>query len=255
MNMKTDRIFYYIGVRFDERAMAYSYLCQDLSVRVGDDVLVPVYDAEERIGKVVTAAFYSVDDVPYPLEKTKSVIRKIPSEETEAEIEELVSALNTLKTARIQNDSDDTAPVSEKPSPDPSKDTHVSSHTDTVANILTVFIITPILTLIFGLILAFILILLGWEADNGIWAPFALALPIAIAFCIYAIESPTPPQSTKPVKRHSHSGTGGSGVWLPGCPEEELFSSMDDAFDFDGDGHLDDVESSTKCDIFFGDDD
>ena len=119
----------------------------------------------------------------------------------------------------------------------------------------------PIITLIFGFILAFVMILFGWEADENAGAPFLIAIPAAICFCIYACFSPAPPPPAKPEKRSGKryrgtgSGTSSEGSCrTPGCPEETSFSGFDSLFDFDGDGHLDAFESSAKYDFFFGDD-
>lgn len=124
------------------------------------------------------------------------------------------------------------------------------------ANIITTIIATPILSVIFGFIIGIILLVFGWEPDDDFWIPFVLAVPVAIGFCIYAIKNPAPTQSAKTVKRHptGRGGTSTGGGWIPGCPEENMFSSTNGAFDFDGDGHLNCVESDTKFDVFFGDD-
>ena len=232
--MKTDnQQYFYVGVQFRDNAMPYSYLCHNLSVKIGDEVLVPVYDNEKRNGIVVSTGFYSADNAPYPPEKTKTVICIIPPDEQE--ISDSSSGTQIDQPAHDNRENG-------------------KARTDMVANILTSIVFTPILTVVFGFGIAIILLALGWDTDDGVWLPFVLAFPAAVGFCIYAIKHPTPVQTKKSPKRHVGSGGSSGGGWYPGCPEEKMFSSTDNAFDFDGNGRLDSAESSTKFDIFFGDD-
>ncbi len=76
--MKTDKhLLYFIGVEFGETFSECFYICYDNTVRVGDLVVVPTYDGEERKATVVSAVYCTSDDTPVPLEKVKCVIRKL----------------------------------------------------------------------------------------------------------------------------------------------------------------------------------
>lgn len=76
--MKTDKhLLYFIGVEFGETFSECFYICYDNTVRVGDLVVVPTYDGEERKAAVVSAVYCTSDDTPVPLEKVKCVIRKL----------------------------------------------------------------------------------------------------------------------------------------------------------------------------------
>lgn len=127
------------------------------------------------------------------------------------------------------------------------------------ADVITAVIVTPVLTLISGLIITVVLLFFGWKTGNGAWIPFAVAFPLSLGFCIYAIQHPAPRKPTgtqrtpkrRPARRAGNAGDGG---WYPGCPEEKILPSSDRDFDFDGDGHLDAAESSTKYAAFFEDD-
>lgn len=255
--MKTENnMLYYVNIQFDGSNRLYSYISHDLSVKVGDEVLVPVYDNETRNGIVISAGLYSVDDAPYPIEKTKTVIRKMITDEQKELFQRLAFDLNAVKKQRLIDEANETISVSEEVNENNEQKPKETQSVDIIAGIFTTVIATPILTLIFGFIIAIILLFLGWEDDDDLWLPFVLAVPVAIGFCIYAIMNPAPVQSKKSVKYHPKGSNGNSfgGGWTPGCPEEKMFSSTDSAFDFDGDGHLNSIESDTKFGIFFGDD-
>jgi ADP-ribosylglycohydrolase len=67
----------YCGVEFSEGGNIYHYRTTDLRIAVGDCVIVPAGDnnyAREAIVK--TVEFCRWDDTPYPLEKTKQILRK-----------------------------------------------------------------------------------------------------------------------------------------------------------------------------------
>lgn len=65
----------YVFVCFRPGAQSYSYRTNDSSIKVGDLVIVPAGN-EEKIGYVTSVQKYKRSDVPYPVEKTKLVIRK-----------------------------------------------------------------------------------------------------------------------------------------------------------------------------------
>lgn len=77
MNPRVDDLIY-CSVSFDdEEDRTYYYISDDYHVQEGDYVLVPVgEDNEETIAKVERVEYVSEDEVPYPVEKTKHIIRK-----------------------------------------------------------------------------------------------------------------------------------------------------------------------------------
>lgn len=57
---------------------AFSYRTEDDTIQIGDVVIVPVgRDNEEMEGKVVSVGKYARAGVPYPVEKTKYILKKI----------------------------------------------------------------------------------------------------------------------------------------------------------------------------------
>lgn len=67
----------YCEVIFARDGDSYYYLLRDKDIKMGDFVVVPVHrENEEKVAKVVTVKDYSYTETPYPLNKTKSVIRK-----------------------------------------------------------------------------------------------------------------------------------------------------------------------------------
>jgi hypothetical protein len=71
----------YCGVEFSESGQIYHYRTTDLRIVVGDRVIVPVGEENyEREVTVRSIEFCRWDDTPYPLEKTKQIIRKAGDE-------------------------------------------------------------------------------------------------------------------------------------------------------------------------------
>lgn len=71
------KIYTYCGVRLPYSSRTYSYLTDDNSIKIGDKVIVPFgKDNEETEGTVVYVGQYSRFCVPYPIEKTKTIIKK-----------------------------------------------------------------------------------------------------------------------------------------------------------------------------------
>lgn len=72
----------YCGVEFSNGGKVYHYRTADLRMDVGDEVVVPVGASNyEREATVTTVAFCRWDDTPYPLEKTKEIIRLVSDKE------------------------------------------------------------------------------------------------------------------------------------------------------------------------------
>lgn len=74
-------VYTYCGVTFQNKAHIYSYRTDDASIKVGDTVIVPVgrEDIEEE-AQVVFVGQYAESAVPYPVEKTKYILRKCDEE-------------------------------------------------------------------------------------------------------------------------------------------------------------------------------
>lgn len=67
----------YCEVIFARDGVSYYYLLRDKDIKMGDFVVVPVHrENEEKVAKVVSVKEYAYTKTPYPLNKTKSVIRK-----------------------------------------------------------------------------------------------------------------------------------------------------------------------------------
>lgn len=73
--------YIFCSVTFDKGYKSYYYLTDDDSIEVGDLVLVPAgKENHEAVVEVVNIEYFSEEDVPLPVEKTKRVIRKCKDE-------------------------------------------------------------------------------------------------------------------------------------------------------------------------------
>lgn len=76
--------YIYCSVIFYDGGKSYYYLTDDDTIMIGDIVLVPAgEDNEEKFVKVVAIDYFTKEQAPLPLEKTKKIIRKC----TEADFE------------------------------------------------------------------------------------------------------------------------------------------------------------------------
>lgn len=76
--------YIYCSVTFGESYNTYDYLTDDDSIEVGDLVIVPVgKDNHQVVVEVVKIRYYQENKVPYPIDKTKKIIRKYTEEEFE----------------------------------------------------------------------------------------------------------------------------------------------------------------------------
>lgn len=72
-----NNVYTYCGVVFSRGGQAYSYRTEDSSISVGDSVVVPVgRDKTEKNAKVVFVGQYTRYTAPYPVDKTRFIIRK-----------------------------------------------------------------------------------------------------------------------------------------------------------------------------------
>lgn len=76
--------YIYLSVAFDEYGKEYYYRTTDETLEPGDLCIVPAgKDNHEAIARVVAVEYYSKEEVPLPLEKTKSVKGRYESEKGE----------------------------------------------------------------------------------------------------------------------------------------------------------------------------
>lgn len=79
---KSDYIF--CSVVFEDPYKSYYYLTDDDSIDIGDFVIVPAgKDNHEAIVEVIHIEYFSEADAPFPVDKTKKIIRKCTDEEVE----------------------------------------------------------------------------------------------------------------------------------------------------------------------------
>jgi hypothetical protein len=81
-NCESDKkIYTYCGVLLPFSSRPYSFITEDKTIHVGDTVVVPIgKDEKEMKGKVVSIGQYLRFNAPYPVEKTKKIIRKSEEE-------------------------------------------------------------------------------------------------------------------------------------------------------------------------------
>lgn len=80
VRLASDRRFALI--KFSEHGQTYAYLCNDENINTGDWVLVPVgaYGHTNR-GLVTAIEYHQVEKAPYPMDKIKSVIKRLDLED------------------------------------------------------------------------------------------------------------------------------------------------------------------------------
>lgn len=85
---KSEYIF--CSVIFSGGYKSYYYLADDDSIEVGDFVLVPAgKDNHEVIVEVVDVEYFSEENVPLPIEKTKKIIRKCTEENLDSSVRQV----------------------------------------------------------------------------------------------------------------------------------------------------------------------
>ena len=74
--------YIFCSVEFNESGKSYYYITEDDTLKIGDDVLVPVgNDGHTAIVKIVNIEYFPEDKVPFPLDKAKSIIGKCTEDE------------------------------------------------------------------------------------------------------------------------------------------------------------------------------
>ncbi len=79
-NVAPLQTYRYCGVIFPKTNWVYHYRTEDLSISVGDLVLVPVFvhnNFQDATGVVVSTGDYLPMSVPFPLQETSRIIRKL----------------------------------------------------------------------------------------------------------------------------------------------------------------------------------
>lgn len=80
---KSDYIF--LSVTFLESYKNYYYLTDDDSIKVGDHVVVPVGENNyKEIAEVVNVEYFDEKNAPFPIERTKEIIRKCTQDEIDS---------------------------------------------------------------------------------------------------------------------------------------------------------------------------
>ena len=74
-NTITSRTYHLASIRFDGSNGTYDYICDDLSVKEGDRVVVMGYDGETEV-TVVSVSDKDESELLLPVEKYKKVLRK-----------------------------------------------------------------------------------------------------------------------------------------------------------------------------------
>lgn len=70
--------YIYCGVEFTPGGKRYHYRTEDSSLKLGDRVLVPVGEnGGESVAVIKGIEYFTADRLPYPLDKAKSIIRKV----------------------------------------------------------------------------------------------------------------------------------------------------------------------------------
>jgi len=75
---KEDKLYYYLLVQYEDYPSyrEYNYISDDTSVEVGDRVLVDMAGSL-AIAEVLETGFFNRFDAPFPVEKTKRIIKKV----------------------------------------------------------------------------------------------------------------------------------------------------------------------------------
>jgi hypothetical protein len=98
----------YCGVEYSHGSGIYHYQTTDLRIDVGDKVIVPVgEDNHEQTATVVTAEYCRWDNTPYPLEKTKRIIRLAGDKEKKAPFLRLPGSPSMLRLSDGRDDDEE----------------------------------------------------------------------------------------------------------------------------------------------------
>lgn len=103
-----EKIYYYLTVRYEDYCSdkEYNYISDDLSVKVGDRVIVDMA-GETVIAEVLKTEYCDEIDAPFPVPITKKIIKKVDENFDIADIE-FYKELDSKKTNIIKMNLDDT---------------------------------------------------------------------------------------------------------------------------------------------------
>lgn len=103
-----EKIYYYLTVRYEDyySNKEYNYISDDTSVDVGDRVLVDMA-GEVVIAEVLETAYCDKFEAPFPVHKTKKIIKKVDEDFNIADIE-FYDELDSEITNTIRMNIDDT---------------------------------------------------------------------------------------------------------------------------------------------------
>ncbi|MGL5549891.1 MAG: hypothetical protein ACRDD4_09360 [Culicoidibacterales bacterium] len=74
----------FLKVEFDDWGKGYHYLTTDPSIQVDDEVIVPVGPSNiHRLARVIKKNYYTAEQAPFPIAKTKAIIRKVTQADEE----------------------------------------------------------------------------------------------------------------------------------------------------------------------------
>ncbi len=76
-----NEVYIYCGVHFHNNGNIYHYRTDDSTIKIGDEVIVPVGDSgHKRNGTVASIEYHTRATIPYPLYKTKTIAGKAEEE-------------------------------------------------------------------------------------------------------------------------------------------------------------------------------
>ena len=80
-NRKRDE-YIFCSVEFNEKGKSYYYVTEDDTLKVGDKVVVAVGDESHlAIAKIIRIDYFPEDQVPFPINRTKPILRKCTKDE------------------------------------------------------------------------------------------------------------------------------------------------------------------------------
>lgn len=80
-NRKRDE-YNFCSVEFNEKGKSYYYLTEDDTLKIGDKVVVAVGDESHlAIAKIIRIDYFPEDKVPFPINRTKPILRKCTKDE------------------------------------------------------------------------------------------------------------------------------------------------------------------------------
>jgi very-short-patch-repair endonuclease len=89
------------GIEISGMGLYYSYISTDPTIKIGDRVIVPFGSKnKENIGTVMDIGYYAFNKTPYPIEKTKKIIKKADIQTTpttDTPVQQTAATIPTIK--------------------------------------------------------------------------------------------------------------------------------------------------------------